>query len=70
MILEISKSSCIGQCSIQNTLSEYKSQGTISSPPKKIFKPTVINEIGKFGKNAIRKKFIIFGGTVKYQQFK
>lgn len=56
MVLEISKASGIGQRTIQATLSEYKSQGTVSSPSKKRCRPTVVNKIDEFDKNAIRLK--------------
>jgi len=49
---------------------EYKSQVTVSSPSKERFRPTIIEKIDEFDKNAIRQKFTIFGGTVKYQQLK
>lgn len=56
MLLEISKSSGIGQRTIQTTLSEYESQGTVSSPSKERFRPTIIEKIDEFDKNAIRQK--------------
>lgn len=56
MLLEISKSSGIGQRTIQTTLSEYKSQGTVSSSSKERFRPTIIEKIDEFDKNAIRQK--------------
>lgn len=56
LILEISKASGVGQRTIQTTLSEYKSQGTVSSPSKERFRPTIIEKIDEFDKNAIRQK--------------
>lgn len=56
MIVDISKSSGIGQRSVQNILSEYKNQGTITSPNKKKIRPTIIEKIDEFDKNAIRQK--------------
>ncbi|KAL4112044.1 hypothetical protein QTP88_015892 [Uroleucon formosanum] len=68
MIVDISKSSGIGQRSVQNILSEYKNQGTITSPNKKKIRPTIIEKIDEFDKNAKDRKYTIFGGTAKYQQ--
>ncbi|CAI6358386.1 unnamed protein product [Macrosiphum euphorbiae] len=56
MIIEISKSSGIGQRTVQTTLSEYKNLGTVSSPSKKRLKLTIIKKIDEFDKNAIRQK--------------
>jgi len=56
MLLEISKSSGIGQRTIQTTLSEYKNQGTVSSPSKERIRPTIVQKIDEFDKNAIRQK--------------
>jgi len=56
MLLEISKASGIGQRTVQTTLSEYKKQGTVSSPTKKKLRPTIIEKIDEFDKNAIRQK--------------
>lgn len=56
ILFDISKSSGIGQRTIQTTLSEYKKQGTVSSPNKKKIRPTIIQKIDDFDKNAIRQK--------------
>lgn len=55
-IVEISKSSGIGQRTIQTTLSEYKNHGTVSSPIKTKTRPTILDKIDDFDKNAIRQK--------------
>lgn len=56
MLVDISKSSGIGQRTIQTTLSEYKKQGTVSSPNKKKTRPTILQKIDDFDKNVIRQK--------------
>lgn len=56
MLLEISKSSGIGQRTIQTTLAEYKTKGTVSSPNKKKNRPTILEKIDSFDKQAIRRK--------------
>lgn len=60
MILEISKLSGIGQRTIQTTLAEYKNKGTMSSPNKKKIRPTVLEKVSDFDKNAIRQKIHSF----------
>lgn len=55
-IVEISKSSGIGQRTIQTTLSEYKNHGTFSSPNMTKNRPTILHKINESDKNAIRKK--------------
>ncbi|XP_022163493.1 uncharacterized protein LOC111028993 [Myzus persicae] len=60
MILEISKSTGIGQRTVQTTLSEYKNKGTVSSPNKKKVRPTIIDKVDDFDKNAIRQKIHSF----------
>ncbi|CAI6346881.1 unnamed protein product [Macrosiphum euphorbiae] len=56
MLLEISKSSGIGQRTIQTTLAEYKKKGTVSSPNKKKIRPTILEKVDSFDKQAIRRK--------------
>lgn len=56
MIIELSKSSGIGQRTIQKTLSEYKKEGTISSPNKKKIRPSILDKMDDFDKNAIMRK--------------
>lgn len=56
MILDISKTTGVGQRTISTTLSEYKKQGTVSSPNKKKVRPTVADIVDDFDKNAIRQK--------------
>ncbi|XP_050065818.1 uncharacterized protein LOC126554842 [Aphis gossypii] len=60
MILGISKSTGIGQHTVQTTLSEYQKQGTVSSPNKKKVRSTVIQKVDEFDKNAIRQKIHSF----------
>ncbi|KAL4155970.1 hypothetical protein QTP88_000005 [Uroleucon formosanum] len=56
MLLEISKSSGIGQRTVQTTLAEYKTKGTVSSPNKKKIRPTILEKVDSFDKDAIRRK--------------
>jgi len=56
MIYEISKTTGLGQRTVQTTLSEYKKQGSVSSPNKKKVRATIIQKIDDFDKNAIRQK--------------
>lgn len=60
MVLKISKASGIGQQTIQTTLVEYKNKGTVSSPNKKKIRPTIIEKVDDFDKNAIRQKIHSF----------
>lgn len=55
-IVEISKSSGIGPCTIQTTLSEYKNHGIVSSPKKTKTRPTILDKIDEFDKNSIGQK--------------
>jgi hypothetical protein len=41
---------------IQTTLAEYKKEGTVLSPNKKRVKPTILEKVDEFDKNAIRQK--------------
>lgn len=56
LIKLMSKEIGIGQRTITTTLSEYKKKGTISSPNKTKIRPTIIDKIDDFDKNAIRQK--------------
>lgn len=58
--MEISKSSGIGQRTIQTTLAEYKKEGTVSSPNKKKLRFTILDKVDDFDKNAIRRKIHSF----------
>jgi len=60
MLLEISKSTGIGQRTVQTTLAEYKNKGTVSSPNKKKIRPTILEKVDDFDKNAIRQKIHSF----------
>lgn len=52
----ISHQTGIGQRTISTTLSDYKKKGTVSSPNKNKIRPTIIEKIDEFDKNAIRRK--------------
>jgi len=56
MIVSVSKTTGIGQRTVQTTLAEYKKEGTVSSPNKKRVKPTILEKVDEFDKNAIRQK--------------
>uniref|UniRef100_A0A2S2R642 Tc1-like transposase DDE domain-containing protein n=1 Tax=Sipha flava TaxID=143950 RepID=A0A2S2R642_9HEMI len=56
MIVEISKMTGIGQRTVQNTLAEYRKDGVVTSPNKKKVRPTIIEKVDEFDKNAIRQK--------------
>ncbi|CAI6374565.1 unnamed protein product [Macrosiphum euphorbiae] len=56
LIVSISKTTGIGQRTIQTTLGEYKKEGTVSSPNKKKVRPTVLQKVDEFDKNVIRQK--------------
>jgi len=56
MIVSVSKTTGIGQRTVQITLAEYKKEGTVSSPNKKRVKPTIFEKVDEFDKNAIRQK--------------
>ncbi|XP_060878094.1 uncharacterized protein LOC132950594 [Metopolophium dirhodum] len=60
MIIEVSKTTGIGQRTVQTTLSEYKKEGTVSSPNKKRVKMTILDKVDEFDKNAIRQKIHSF----------
>lgn len=52
----MSKEIGIGQRTISTTLSEYKNNGTVSSPNKIKVRLTITDKIDDFDKNAIRQK--------------
>lgn len=54
--VKISNSSGIEHRTIQTTLSEYKTKGTVLSPNITKNRPTVLQKIDEFDKNAIRQK--------------
>ena len=56
LIVEISKTTGIGQQTIQTTLEEYKKEGTVSSSNKRKVRPTILQKVDEFDKNAIRQK--------------
>jgi len=56
MIVYISNTTGIGQRTIQNTLAEYRNEGSVTSPNKKKVRPTIIEKVDEFDKNAIRQK--------------
>eukprot|EP00102_Acyrthosiphon_pisum_P012353 XP_008181464.1 PREDICTED: uncharacterized protein LOC103308939 [Acyrthosiphon pisum] len=56
LIADISRTTGIGQRTIQTTLGEYKKEGTVSSPNKKKVRPTILQKVDEFDKNAIRQK--------------
>lgn len=60
MLLEISKTTSIDQRTVQTTLAEYKNKGTVSSPNKKKIRPTILERVDDFDKNAIRQKIHSF----------
>lgn len=70
MIIYISTTSGIGQRTVQNTLAEYRNKGTVSSPKKKKCRPTILEKLDDFDKKPLGKKYIVFGATVKYLQFR
>lgn len=56
MIVAVSKTTGIGQRTVQTTLAEYKKEGTVTSPNKTRVKPTILQKVDEFDKNAIRQK--------------
>lgn len=56
MIVDISKTTGIGQRTIQNTLAEYRNEGSVTSTKKKKVRPTIIEKVDEFDKNVIRQK--------------
>ncbi|XP_026815585.1 uncharacterized protein LOC113555472 [Rhopalosiphum maidis] len=55
LIKSISKETGIGQRTVSTILSEYKKNGTVTSPNRKINRPTIIEKVDDFYKNEIRK---------------
>lgn len=60
LLNKISTRSGIGIGTIKRTIREYKSTGTLSSPVNKKNKPTVVDKVDDFDKNAIRQKIHAF----------
>lgn len=60
LIKELMSETGLGKNSIEKTISEYKSQKTISSPNIKKQRPKIIYLIDDFDKNAIRQKIHMF----------
>lgn len=56
----MSTRSGIGIGTIKRTIREYKSTGTLSSPVNKKNRPTVVDKVDDFDKNAIRQKIHAF----------
>jgi len=56
MLLDICKSSGIGQPTVQTTLAEYITKGTVSSPNKNKIRSTILEKVDSFDKHAIRRK--------------
>lgn len=52
----ISKEVGIGLRTISSTLSEYNRKGTVTSPNKNKIRPTILEKVDEFRKNAIRQK--------------
>lgn len=56
LIKSISEETGIGQRTVITTLSAYKTKGTVASPNKKKIRPTIVEKVDDFDKNAIRLK--------------
>lgn len=56
IIRSISKEIGIGLRTISTTLSEYNKKGTVTSPNKNKIRPTILEKVDEFSKNAIRQK--------------
>ncbi|KAF0691103.1 DDE 3 domain-containing protein [Aphis craccivora] len=63
IIVAVSKTTGIGQRTVQTTLAQYKKEGTASSPNKKRINWTNLLKMSYYD-----KKFTIFGGDVRFQQ--
>lgn len=62
LVKSMSKEIGIGQRTISTTLSEYKNNGTFSSPNKKKVRLTITDKIDDFDKNMLfDEKFTHFG---------
>lgn len=64
MILQISKASGIGQHTISTILSEYKNQGTVTTPNKNKTRANILEKVDYFD-----KKYIVFGQIEKFLRF-
>lgn len=62
---KLSEGSSIGIRTIKKTIREYNSTGAISSPINKKKRPTVLDKVDDFDKNAIRQKIHAFFGSDK-----
>lgn len=56
IVQRTSKMSGIGLKTVERTLAEYKTKGTISSPNKRKIRETIIQKTDDFDQNAIRQK--------------
>jgi len=60
LMTRVSAACGIGILTVKNTISEYKRTGKVSSPMNKKKRPTVIDKVDDFDKNAIRQKIHAF----------
>jgi len=60
LLIRISTSCGIGIVTIKKTLSEYKRTGKVTSPLNQKKRPTVVDKVDDFDKNAIRQKIHAF----------
>lgn len=56
IVQKISKMSGLGLKTVERTLAEYKTKGTVSSPNKIKIRETIIHKTEDFDQNAIRQK--------------
>ncbi|XP_026819587.1 uncharacterized protein LOC113558321 [Rhopalosiphum maidis] len=70
LLNKISTKSGIGIGTIKRTIREYKSTGTLSSPVNKKNRPTVVDKVDDFDKNAIRQKSTHFGSDEKFRLYR
>ena len=69
LLKKLSSGSGIGTGTIKKTLSEYKCTGAISSPINKKKRPTIVDKVDDFDKNAIRQKIHAFWFDEKFQRY-
>ncbi|XP_060868764.1 uncharacterized protein LOC132943720 [Metopolophium dirhodum] len=60
LMTRVSVACGIGILTVKNTISEYKRTGKVSSPMNKKKRPTIIDKVDDFDKNAIRQKIHAF----------
>ncbi|XP_060855619.1 uncharacterized protein LOC132933335 [Metopolophium dirhodum] len=60
LVKRVSIACGIGVLTVKNTISEYKRTGKVSSPMNKKKRPTVIDKVDDFDKDAIRQKIHAF----------